>query len=48
MSALRGINLDKAEWASIPVKYAEWHILGIQLEQISPRTICVNKEKYNL
>ncbi len=48
MAALRGINLDKAEWASIPVKFAEWHILGIQLEQISPRTICVNKEKYNL
>ena len=48
MSALRGINLDKVEWASIPVKYAEWHILGIQLEQISPRTVCINKEKYNL
>lgn len=47
MAALRGTNLDKAEWGSIPVKYAEWNILGIQLEQIAPRVICINQEKYN-
>lgn len=46
MKALRGINLEKAEWASIPVKYGEWHILGLQLEQFAPRLLCINREKY--
>lgn len=47
MEALRGLRLEKAEWASIPVKYAEWHILGLQLEQIAPRPTCIIREKYN-
>ena len=46
MAALRGINLEKAQWASIPVKYNEWHILGLQLEQDAPRLLCINREKY--
>ncbi len=44
--ALKGLQLDKVEWASIPVKYNEWHIMGVSLEQITPRLLCVNQEKY--
>lgn len=46
--SLRGLQLDKVEWASIPVKYNEWHLLGVSIEGISPRLLCVNKEKYNI
>lgn len=48
MEALRGLDLEHAEWASVPVKYNEWHIMGLQVEQIAPRLLCVNPQKYNL
>ncbi len=46
-NALRGLMLESAEWASIPVKFNEWHLLGLQLEQTMPRNLCVNAEKYD-
>lgn len=48
MMALSALDLDKAEWASIPVKYAEWHVMGLQLEQNTPRQLCINREKYKV
>ena len=48
MEALRGIDLEKAQWASIPIKYGEWHILGLQLEQIAPRQLCINRAHYTI
>lgn len=47
VAALRGLDLDKAQWASSPAKYGEWHILGLQIEQVTPRLLCVNMDKYN-
>lgn len=49
--ALRGLDLDGADWASAPiplggVKFADWHVMGLQIEQIAPRLLCVNEEKY--
>jgi len=46
MDALAGLQLDSAEWASAPVKYAEWHVMGLNIEQNAPRQLCVNREKY--
>lgn len=46
VNALRGLKLDTAEWASIPVKYNEWHLLGVNIQQITPTVQCINKVKY--
>lgn len=48
LSALRGLDLENANWATLPavVKFGEWHVMGLQIEQIVPRLMCVNKEKY--
>lgn len=50
VKSLRGLDLEKANWATIPnvVKFGEWHIMGLQIEQIVPRQLCINKAKYNL
>ncbi len=43
---LAGLQLDKVEWASIPVKFGEWYILELSLEQNAARPRCINREKY--
>lgn len=43
---LRGLALDKAQWASCPVKFNEWHLMGLSIEAIVPRRKCVNPEDY--
>ncbi len=45
-NALRGLDLEKAEWASIPAKFAEWYPMGLYIQQITPRLLCVNPERY--
>lgn len=45
---LRGMDFSKAHWSSLPVKFSEWHILGLQIEQVSPRTSCIDAEKYQM
>lgn len=49
INTLRGLNLDSVNWATIPVvvKYGEWHILGMQIEQLVPVTPCFSVQKYN-
>ncbi len=48
MQSLAGLQIAHAEWASIPVKYGEWHILALQIEQNQPRNLqCFNPEIYN-
>lgn len=48
IAALKGLNLEEANWATIPnvVKFGEWHIMGLSIEQIVPRLLCINREKY--
>jgi len=48
LQGLKGLQLDKAEWASIPIKFGEWHIMGLSIEGIAPRLLCVNTELYNI
>lgn len=48
INTLRGLSLDSATWATIPVvvKYGEWHILGMQIEQLVPLSPCFSPLKY--
>ena len=50
MLSLRGLSLDKCEWGSLPVKYAEWHLMELSIDQDQPLPAigCINKEKYHL
>lgn len=43
---LKGLQLDKAEWASLPVKFNEWHIMGLSITGLSPRLLCVRPSLY--
>lgn len=44
--SLRGLILDKAQWASIPTSWNGWQIMALNFEQEMPRVLCVNQEKY--
>lgn len=46
MLSLRGLSLDKCEWGSLPVKYAEWHLMELSIDQDQPLPAigCINKE----
>lgn len=46
LMALRGLDLDNASWATIPMMYNGWWVLGLQLNQVSPRSLCVVNERY--
>ena len=43
---LRGLQLDGAHWGTLPVYLNGWQICGLTIEQISPRLLCINPEKY--
>lgn len=48
---LRGMKLDEAHWGTFPspngtVWFNGWHICGLTIEQIMPRLLCVNQERY--
>lgn len=43
---INGLQLDGAEWGTFPMKYNRWWVCGLEIEQISPRLLCVNGEKY--
>lgn len=48
---LRGLKLDEAHWGSLPSPnggtwFNGWHICGLTIEQVSPRLLCVNQERY--
>lgn len=47
VAALKGLDIEGAEWATIPVKYNGWWICGLELTQYVQRQLCVNPEKYN-
>lgn len=44
--AIYGLSLDTAEWASIPVKFGEWHIMGLNIDQDTGALSCIKREKY--
>ena len=43
---LRGLQLDKANWTTLPGMLNGWQLCGLEIEQITPRELCINSEKY--
>lgn len=42
----RGLQLDSANWATIPSKYDGWQIMGLAINQMVPRQLCIIDENY--
>ena len=43
---LRGLHLDEAHWGTLPTMLNGWQICGLTIEQVTPRLLCVNPERY--
>lgn len=43
---MAGIDMQTAQWASIPMKYNNWWVMGLQFNGISPKQICVTESLY--
>lgn len=43
---LRGMQLEQAHWGTLPAQMNGWQLCGLTIEQVSPRFLCVNAEKY--
>ena len=43
---LRGLHIDEAHWGTLPTMLNGWQICGLTIEQIMPRLLCVNQERY--
>ena len=43
---LRGMQLEQAHWGTLPAQMNGWQLCGLTIEQVSPRYLCVNSEKY--
>jgi hypothetical protein len=43
---LRGLQLEEAHWGTLPPVLNGWQICGLTIEQIAPRLLCVNAERY--
>ena len=43
---LRGLQLDGAHWGTLPTTLNGWQLCGLTIEQLNPRTLCVNPERY--
>ena len=44
--ALIGMNLDGAEWWTVPKMYNGWWVLGLEFDRIESRHLCVNPADY--
>ena len=43
---LRGLQLDQAHWGTLPGVFNGWQLCGLTIEQVTPRLLCVNPERY--
>ena len=43
---LRGLHIDEAHWGTLPTMLNGWQICGLTIEQVTPRLLCVNPERY--
>ena len=43
---LRGLQLEKANWATLPMMFSGWHVCGLTLYQVAPRDLCIKPNKY--
>lgn len=44
--ALQGLDLENAEWWTVPELYNGWWVLGIEFDRTESRLLCVNPEDY--
>lgn len=44
---LRGLQLDGAHWGTLPMMFNGWQVCGLTIEQVTPRMLCINAEKYD-
>lgn len=43
---LRGLQLEQAHWGTLPGVFNGWQLCGLTIEQVTPRLLCVNPERY--
>lgn len=43
---LRGLNIDGANWGTLPMMFNGWHICGLAIGQTAPRLMCLTPAKY--
>ena len=43
---LRGLQLDQAHWGTLPAMVNGWQLCGLTIEQVTPRLLCINQERY--
>ena len=43
---LRGLQLDKSHWGTLPTHFNGWQICGLTISQLVPRLKCVTTQKY--
>jgi hypothetical protein len=43
---LRGLQLDQAHWGTLPTALNGWQLCGLTIEQLTPRNLCINAERY--
>ena len=43
---LRGLQLEQAHWGTLPTVFNGWQLCGLTIEQVTPRLLCVNPERY--
>ena len=44
--AWRGLQIDEAHWGTLPTHFNGWQICGLTIDQLQPRLVCINPEKY--
>lgn len=45
--AIAGLELEEAEWWTVPELYNRWWVLGIEFVRTESRELCVNEEQYH-
>ena len=43
---LRGLQLEQAHWGTLPGVFNGWQLCGLTIEQVTPRLLCVNPNRY--
>ena len=43
---LRGLQLEQTHWGTLPGVFNGWQLCGLTIEQVTPRLLCVNPNRY--
>ena len=44
--AIKGFELEKAKWWTVPEMYNGWWVLGLEFDHVESRMLCIKEEKY--